>query len=183
MGERAQRLDEIETSHAAVGGTARGRRFTTLQINQSYAVMLTSQFQGFCRDMHDECVVHFVAALSPSTLQTTIKKLLEQGRKLDMGNPNPGNLGSDFARFGIDFWPEVHARDKRGRIWQSRLEMLTDWKNAVAHQDFDPRRLHGIDTLTLEHVKQWRRACGALARVFDAVMRDYLSKVSGANPW
>lgn len=182
-GERAQRLDEIETSHAAVGGTARGRRFTTLQLNQSYAVMLTSQFQGFCRDLHDESVGYFVASLQPAVLRTTIKKLLEQGRKLDAGNPNPGNLGSDFGRFGVEFWSAVQLRDARVPIWQGRLNMLTDWRNAIAHQDFAPQKLHGIETLTLNHVKQWRNACKGLARIFDTVMRDYLRDVTSTAPW
>jgi len=171
-GERSKKLNEIEESHAALGGSAHGRRFTTLQINQSYAVMLTSQFQGYCRDLHDECVDRFVASLTPTSVRTTIKKLLKQGRKLDAGNPNPGNLGSDFGRFGVDFWSEVQAQDKRAQTWKTRLGMLTDWRNAIAHQDFDPQKLHGIPTLTLNHGKGWRRACKGLAKVFDAVMRD-----------
>lgn len=182
--ERAKRLDEIESSHAAVGGSNRGRRFTTLQINQSYAVMLTSQFQGFCRDLHDECIDHFVGALSPAMVRTTIKELFKQGRKLDFGNPNPGNLGSDFGRLGVDFWSEVQARDNRvERVWQDRLKVLTDWRNAIAHQDFDPRKTHGIGTLTLQHVKQWRNASNGLAKVFDAVTCEYLHQITGTSPW
>jgi hypothetical protein len=49
---RADALGEIEQAHAAVGGTGRGRRYATQQINQAYAVMLASQFQGYCRDLH-----------------------------------------------------------------------------------------------------------------------------------
>ncbi len=181
--ERAAKLDEIEASHAAFGGAARGRRFTTLQSNQSYAVTLTAQFQGFCRDLHDECADHFVLALSPEALRTTIRRLLQQGRKLDSGNPNPGNLVSDFGKFGIDFWPEVKARHKRAQTWHARLGMLTAWRNAIAHQDFTPEKLHGIDTLTLAHVKQWRKACRGLARVFDDVMREHLQTATGTAPW
>jgi hypothetical protein len=124
-----------------------------------------------------------VAALTPAVLQATIKRLLEQGRKLDAGNPNPGNLGSDFGRFGVGFWSAVQTRDARVPIWQGRVEILTDWRNAIAHQDFDPRKLHGIQTLTLQHVKQWRNACSGLARVFDTVMRSYLRDVTGTAPW
>ncbi len=39
--------------------------------------------------------------------------MLTQGRKLDSGNPNPGNLGSDFNRFGLDFWAVVDRLDVR----------------------------------------------------------------------
>lgn len=34
-----------------------------------------------------------------------------RNRKLDQGNPGPGNLGSDFGIFGASFWPEVQRLD------------------------------------------------------------------------
>ena len=60
-GERADALDEIENAHVMVGGTERGRRYATQQINYSYAALLSGHFQGFCRDLHSECVDHVVA--------------------------------------------------------------------------------------------------------------------------
>jgi hypothetical protein len=48
---RSSALDEIANAHSAVGGTGPGRRYATQQINQAYAVLLASQFQGFCRDL------------------------------------------------------------------------------------------------------------------------------------
>ena len=54
---RAAALDEIEHAHRSVGGTGRGRRYLTQQLNQAYAVLLSSQFQGFCLDLHEECVI------------------------------------------------------------------------------------------------------------------------------
>ena len=53
---RLPRLDEIERAHSSVGGTGPGRRYATQQINHAYAVLLSSQFQGFCRDLHTESV-------------------------------------------------------------------------------------------------------------------------------
>ena len=47
-------LDEIEAAHQAIGGARRGRRYATLQVNHAYAMLLSSQFQGFCRDLHSE---------------------------------------------------------------------------------------------------------------------------------
>ena len=67
-GERTDALDEIADAHAIVGGTERGRRYATRQINYSYATLLTSHFQGFCRDLHSECVDHIVAA-TPTQLR------------------------------------------------------------------------------------------------------------------
>jgi len=60
---RARELDEVQTAHALLGGTARGRRYTTQQINRAYAVLLASQFQGFARDLHTESVDYLVTVM------------------------------------------------------------------------------------------------------------------------
>src|ERR1700682_173538 len=57
---RRLELDEIVEAHRAVGGSGRGRRHATEQVNHAYAVLLSSQFQGFCRDLHSECARHIV---------------------------------------------------------------------------------------------------------------------------
>lgn len=181
--DRLLQLDEIEASHIAVGGTGRGRRFATTQINHGYAVLLLSQFQGFCRDLHDESIHHFVQAISPPLVRTTIERLLSQGRKLDQGNPNPDNIGNDFNRFGLTFWPEVLSKHKLAVVWKNRLSILCDWRNAIAHQDFDPRKVHDIRSLTLGHVRDWRIACQRLANLFDEVMSEHLLKVTATSPW
>src|SRR5262245_61412863 len=54
MTARASELDEIESAHRMVGGTGRGRKYATQQLNRAYATLLSSQFQGFCRDLYSE---------------------------------------------------------------------------------------------------------------------------------
>ena len=56
-----------EAVHANVGGTERGRRYATQQINRAYAVQLASEFQGFCRDLYSECMDHVVATAPAAT--------------------------------------------------------------------------------------------------------------------
>src|SRR5881275_1872749 len=105
-------LDELEAAHRSVGGTGRGRRFATQQINRAYAVLLASQFQGFCRDLHSECVDHLMTALAPTAaMHVIIKSELTRGRKLDSSNAQPKSLGEDFKRLGIDLWDEVYKLD------------------------------------------------------------------------
>src|SRR5438477_12133485 len=60
---RSMELDQIQAAHTRLGGTARGRRYTTQQINRAYAVLLASQFQGFARDLHTEAADYLVAAI------------------------------------------------------------------------------------------------------------------------
>lgn len=99
-------------------------------------MLLSSQFQGYCRDLHSEAVDFVVANVTPSSLANVVRSTLLQGRKLDHGNPNPGNLGSDFGRLGMQLWPSVHAVDRRNVRRQMELENLNTWRNAIAHQDW-----------------------------------------------
>ena len=107
--EAARALHEIEAAHRAVGGSGRGRRYATQQINQACAVLLSSQFQRFCRDLHSEAVDKLAARITVPDLQEMFRAQLTAGRKLSSGNPNPGNIGSDFGRLDIDFWPALLA--------------------------------------------------------------------------
>ncbi len=108
MTTRAEALDEIEAAHASVSGTGRGRRYATQQINQAYAVLVASQFQGFCRDLHTESIAHLMAFISPPTLVWHLVEAgFTQGRQLDSKNAQPGSIGSDFGLLGIKFWQEV----------------------------------------------------------------------------
>jgi hypothetical protein len=179
---RRIKLDEIVEVHRTVGGTGRGRRYATEQVNHAYAVLLTSQFQGFCRDLHSECVHHIVQQV-PAALRNLLRGELVRNRKLDRGNPNPGSIGADFARLGLEIWGQVKALDRRNVERRQLLDALNEWRNAIAHQDFDSTRLGGRSTLRLSDVTSWRRACSQLARAFDAVTRSHLGALLGSPPW
>ena len=180
---RRKNLDEIERAHAAVGGTKPGRRYATQQINHAYAVLLASHFQGFCRDLYDESAVHLVNAITPADLQFIVRDELNRDRKLVRGNAQPGSIGNDFNRLGIDFWTEVKAHDSRNWVRRDMLELLNEWRNAIAHQDFATKSLGGIKNLSLSHVRQWRKGCDRLALTFVEVMHQHLSRRTGSAPW
>jgi hypothetical protein len=124
VARRAAALDEIEHAHRSVGGAGPGRRYLTQQINQAYAVLLSSQFQGFCRDLHEDCVDRLVASVVSPVLLATYRENLLFGRKLDSGNPNPANIGSDFDRLGLSFWPAINADHPRNPQRRIALEGL-----------------------------------------------------------
>jgi len=114
---RIPALDEIEDAHQSVGGSERGRRYATQQINYAYVAILSSQFQAFCRDLYSESIDYLVTVV-PAALQEALREEFLLNRTLDRGNPHPGGVGSDFNRLGVDFWPEVnalHASNNRRR--------------------------------------------------------------------
>jgi hypothetical protein len=180
---RAKQLDEIESAHASVGGRLPGRRFATQQINHAYAMLLSSQFQGFCRDLHSECVDCLVRVMTPVSFRRAVLEEFFLVRKLDTGNPNPGNIGADFSRLDLDFRGLVYADHGRNNARREHLDSLNQWRNAIAHQDFDPARLGGTTTLHLSTVRAWRTACDGLATSFDRVMSAYITRITGSNPW
>lgn len=122
-------------------------------------------------------------AALPASVGLLLRTRLTEGRTLDAGNPSPGNIGSDFGRYGIMFWDEVRRRRSRNTARQEQLENLMRWRNAVAHQDFSHAALKGRQEVTITEVRAWRRACAMLALDFDAVMRAHLVKITGRKPW
>lgn len=172
----------MEAAHRAIGGIRRGRRYAVEQINHAYAVLLSSQFQGFCRDLHSETANALLGHATIVPLRALLTPALLAGRMLDSRNANPASIGSDFNRFGLQFWDEVRAAYVHGEVWRRRLEELNEWRNAVAHQNFKPG-LPGGTVLRLSRVQSWRRACDGLARAFDSVMRSHLKSITNTWPW
>ncbi len=123
------------------------------------------------------------AQVAGSPLEAVLHAEFTQGRKLDTGNPNPGNIGADFNRIGLKLWDEVKAQDIRNEGRHKRLETLNAWRNAIVHQDFDPAKLGGRTKLVLEDVKKWRRALKGLALSIDIVMKNHLRQLTGVDPW
>jgi hypothetical protein len=182
LGPRAAKLDEIEAAHLAVSGSGPGRRRATEQVNHAYAVLLSSQFQGFCRDLHSEGIDALLCTVPNQPMTEIVRGDFLFARRLDRGNPTPANIGADFTRLGVDLWLQVRRIDARNASRGLRLEQLASWRNAIAHQDFErvtlfPARIH------LRTVRGWRQACDALAHGFDRVMNGYLASVTGTKPW
>jgi|SRR5579872_605780 len=184
--ERAEALDKIERAHKAVGGRRRGRRYATEQINSAYAVLLSSHFQGFCRDLHTEAADHIIQHLNivDPAVRVVVRDQFTFGRRVDSGNPNPGNLGNDFLRLGIvKFWDKVKAQHARNADRQKKLEVLNEWRNAIAHQNVNPPTIGNRTTLRLSDVRGWRSACDGLVVAFDDVVRAHLLALVGVAPW
>lgn len=180
---RARELDQLEAAHVALGGTGRGRRYATQQVNQAYVVLLASHFQGFCRDLHTEAIDYFVDSIQPPSARPAVRTALTWRRSLDRGNPTPHNLAVDFNRFGMDFWPELYAVDSWAARRETALKDLNRWRNAIAHHDFDASKLAGRTTVTLQMVRRWRSACNGLARSIDRVVGLRILHLTGVRTW
>lgn len=178
---RVLELDQVEEAHRAVGGSGRGRRYATLQVNHAYCMLLASQFQGFCRDLHTECATFLVDNVRPTSIRPVLLAEFTIHRQLDSKNATPSSLGADFGRLGLSFAAELRMHDPQSKNRMKKLEDMNDWRNAIAHQDFG--RFGGNRSLQLQTARGWRRACQQLAESFDNVMHEHLRQLVGASPW
>jgi hypothetical protein len=177
-------LDELARAHLVSDGTSPHRRFAVQQLNRAYAVLLASQFQGYCRDLHSECAEHLLRTLNPPVqLEAITLAGFTRARQLDRGNAQPDNLKEDYQRLGISLWEVLRAADARADQWRATLGVLNQWRNAIAHRDFDPKKLGGTVTLKRSQVKQWRTVCNDLARLMDAALNVHLLYLTGKHPW
>ncbi|MEX1008549.1 MAG: hypothetical protein WD271_11970 [Acidimicrobiia bacterium] len=186
--DRRQRLDELLAAHRLVGGTGRGRRWRTQQLNNSLVLRLAAEFQGFARDLHDLAGDTFAswAAGGNTKLETVLRARLSEARQLDRGNAHPGSLGSDFGRFGFELWPALAARDPRTASQQESLELLNEARNAIAHDD--EARLAALEAqgnpITLRTFRAWQRDLDGLASTLDAEVAAHLGLLfQRATPW
>lgn len=188
LGVRAQNIDELVAAHASVGGTGRGRRWRTTQLNLAITMRLAAEFQGFARALHDESSDFLCdrTIKNDPTLYAIFRAGLARGRGLDSKNANPGWLGSDFAQLGLTLWPALRVSNSKAASWNTALEELNTARNAIAHDDQAgftklPQTRYPI---TLGVIKGWRKSLDGLAREMDTVVGDYLTLIAGGQrPW
>lgn len=181
--ESGRALDAVENAHRTVRDGGRGSRFAAQQLSQAYVLLLSSRFQRFCRDLHTECAEHLLTVAVVPDLRLVLWSTFIRSRRLDAGNPHPGNIGADFGRLGIELWDSVRAQRRRNVERQRTLEEMNAWRNAVAHQDFSRPVLRGRASVSLREVRRWRTACDVLASDLDRAMYRHLLLLTKAEPW
>jgi hypothetical protein len=185
---RAERLDRLLDAHIAVGGSRAGRRWATEELNHAILLRLTSEFQGFCRDLHDEAADACARTYAPADpgLQLVAKIPYVRTRRLNRGNAEPGCLDQDFELFGMKLWPRLAERyPTKGDDWRRKLQLLNTARNGIAHDDAD--KLAQVTaagwSLNLADIRRWRAALDGLAAGMDHVVRRYLHELLKVAPW
>ncbi|MFC8046028.1 hypothetical protein [Nocardia sp. NPDC057353] len=178
-------LNSLEAVHTAATGGRPGRWNATKHLNLALFVSLAAEFQGYCRDLHDDAAIVLAGSLAPGNDQQipVVLNALVRERRLDRGNASPAALGSDFAVLGLTLWPTIHATyPTRGKQWNSTLTALNEVRNAVAHSDGaklrEARRSHPLHLGTF---RRWRRSLDGAAAGLDRVVGAHLVDLTGTN--
>lgn len=185
---RRRRLEELYTAHHAVGGTKLGRRTATEQLNWSVVLRLAAEFQGYCRDLHDEMRQQIVTSTYTmgAAHQEVLDRALVEQRRLDKGNANRSTIREDFMRFGFNLLDETKSGHRHGAGWLDRLEDLNTARNAAAHSNTValPQCLAPTGYLRLAQVKKWDRATQGLSQLMDRICSQHLQRLLGGDaPW
>lgn len=171
---------------AQVASTATG-----WQVDQALAVVLqrmATEFQGFCRSLHDEAseVFAVTAAKGNTLLESTLRQLLTTGRDIDKGNAHSDAIARDFSRFGFLFWSAMVAADNRAGGWPKELKKLTEMRNGVAHDDAAKLRALATEGYVLNEptLKAWQTTLHDIATTMDDVVGLSLGALLGVSrPW
>jgi hypothetical protein len=186
QGPSARSLDEIESLRQQIGDLVVGGAEMIEQVDCAYAALIVAHFQRYCRAVHTEASNVLVSSEANPALGRVFGALLTEHRLLDRGNPTPGTLGRDFARFGLRLWAELEADDRRNRRRKEGLGQLCQWRNAITHGDIPRKRSAGQlvpHDLSLETCRDWRRALDGLATSIDAVVAKRCRILGCPKPW
>ncbi|WP_396912407.1 hypothetical protein [Mycolicibacterium sp.] len=183
---RAAELDRMESIHRQITGSGAGRRWDSEHLNGAIIARLVAEFQGFCRDLHDEAVDHVVTCSNvtdPGLLAMTRAAYL-RGRSLGNGNPTWNALKDDFRRLEMTLQNDLDSRYKRSPEWRKKLESAIYARNAVVHSDDVKLAIcRAQGDLTLRRAREWRSALNALASGMDRVTGAHLKLLTGVSPW
>src|SRR5438094_675447 len=71
--DRIPRLQNVEADCLHLEALHAANPNRVQEYIRSYAVLLSSEFQGFCRDLHDESTTKLVATVNPITLRGVLR--------------------------------------------------------------------------------------------------------------
>ena len=184
--ECVPRLSQLEQVHVAAGGTHRGRRWGTDQLNRSLFVALVGQFQMYCRELHDEATRVYLSQANTRQV-AAIEGLLLWRRELDNRTPRRDALKNDFGRMGLQIIPALQNLYARADVDIDRLGLLIRFRNAIAHgNEREIRSMAQSSSIrpTLSSYRTYKSAINRLVGKLDVVVAAELAGELGIHrPW
>jgi hypothetical protein len=154
---------------------------------RGYVMLLAAHFQGYCRDLHTECVQSAASAVPPA-MRFMLQSVCQAARELDGKNAKYESIKADFERFDFSLTdaltvdPVLPAPVRSANAAHiTRINHLNAWRNYAAHQNQFPPKAGG--PLAFATVRDWLSACEGFASELDRVMYNELHRLTGAAPW
>ncbi|WP_133053636.1 hypothetical protein [Mycolicibacillus trivialis] len=183
--DRQAELDKLVRSHAAITKGKKGRQWATEHMNFALITRIVSEFQGYCRDLHDISIDSLVEQMDIADpgLRAIARAVFIRKRFLNAGNPTWSNVREDFSRIGLDIQSELDDAYKRAKPWRRELGYAIAARNAIAHGNEEQlAKCREQQPLTLATANRWRRTLGVMASGLDRVVGAHLGEM-GAKTW
>ncbi len=183
---RSDDIDRVFDVHHKLTGRSAGRRWEAEHLIGAIVARLVAEFQGYCRDLHDEAVDHVVGRLGvtdPGLLALTRAAYIRD-RDLNKGNPTWNALKNDFERLGMQFQKDMNDQFKSTPALRKKLSDLLYARNAFVHAD-DVKLIdcRNRNVLWLRQMRIWRAALNRLVGSIDTATSAHLKVLTGQNPW
>jgi hypothetical protein len=183
---RSAELDRVFSVHHELTGRGAGRRWEAEHLIGAIVARLVAEFQGYCRDLHDEAVDHVVGCLGvtdPGLLALTRAAYI-RGRDLNTGNPTWNALKNDFGRLEMRLQRDMDARFTSTPRLRQVLADLLYTRNAFVHAD-DVKLMNcrNRQLLWLRQMRLWRGSLNRLVSSIDGAVGAHLKLLTGQNPW
>jgi hypothetical protein len=187
--KRHDDIDRLLKTHKSITAGRPGRQWETEHMNFALITRLAAEFQGYCRDLHNEAADHVVmqSSIAHGQLNLLARGAYLDNRLLNSGNPSWETLSKDFKRFGMQLRPDLVRRyPQRWQTWHVTLEDLIEARNAIAHSN--PKQIEDCRTkhqygLTLRTAKAWRTKLNSITAGIDDVVGAHLKSLTGVRPW
>lgn len=141
---------------------------------------LAAEFQGYARDLHDECAetVLQVASHLPNEILAIISNAATDNRGLDNRDATTQTIRQDFRIFGLSIWEWVQqAHGKPYVKWRAALDEVNTIRNAAVHSDTDHLASAIHEGLVTErHWQENRRMLTELAVAMNDAKDAYLNR-------
>lgn len=183
-GDRQRRVDRLLRLRAAVHGRDVDARLARQELGRTALVASVTEFQGFCRDLHDEASDAFAQFAGVDTTATRhIRAALRLSRALDRGNATDNALKDDFARFGMSLRAATDRADPGSPARWTLLQTLTGDRNALVHANPSVSG-RAADNPSVATIRSNFVELGRLARTLDEVVAMHLASLFGKpKPW
>ncbi|HST81670.1 MAG TPA: hypothetical protein VLL08_08045 [Kineosporiaceae bacterium] len=149
---------------------------------------LASEFQGFCRDLHNDVskAVAWALAASDEDIRLLILVGLTTDRALNRSSADPQTLAKDFARFRITLWADLKRRHPRSAPgWEESLRLLHAARNGVVHDDLD--KLAHVQAegweMDITSVVRWRNQLDEAVTALHDVVIAAMAELFGDIRW
>ncbi len=150
-------------------------------------VALVTQFQIYCRELHDETVALYTSGLE-TRRASVLARALTLRRHLDERNPHLAALDNDFGRMGIALGNALRRHSEDAGRDLACLETLIKFRNAIVHGSEE--RIAAMSSTeeisaTLPSYLHYKSALERLAEDIDTVVATEVSRTLGMHhaPW